>query len=277
MHPLTIPIGPTTMKDEERVKMVQACKWADEVVFGVPYTPTIELLNSLNCDFGVHGDDIPTNAEGNSAYAEIIKAGRCKIIKRTEGVSTTTLVGRLLLMTREHHMPSESENLQLSATEHQHNHHVTTSSAADQFLPTTQRLYLFSKFAEKNYIYNTLPKVDPQCVVYIDGAFDLFHIGHVEALEEAKKMGDFLLVGVHSDKTVNEAKGKNYPIMNLHERVLNVLSCKFVDEVILGAPWIITQEMVTTMRIGLVVNLNASNNLDYNLKVNFTVILFTVS
>jgi ethanolamine-phosphate cytidylyltransferase len=60
--------------------------------------------------------------------------------------------------------------------------------------------------------------------VYIDGTFDLFHIGHVEALKAAKAMGDFLIVGVHDDQTVNQFKGSNYPILSLHERVMCVLS-----------------------------------------------------
>ena len=73
----------------------------------------MELLDSLNADFVVHGgithmlailihaDDIPVNSEGVSAYDSVIKAGRCKIIKRTEGISTTNLVGRLLMHYRE--------------------------------------------------------------------------------------------------------------------------------------------------------------------------------
>lgn len=62
--------------------------------------------------------------------------------------------------------------------------------------------------------------------VYVDGAFDLFHVGHLDFLEEARKQGDYLIVGLHTDPIVNKHKGLNYPIMNLHERVLNVLACK---------------------------------------------------
>jgi ethanolamine-phosphate cytidylyltransferase len=207
-------------------------KWVDEVAFGVPYSPTIELLDSLNCDFAVHGDDMPTNAEGTSAYDEVIKAGRCKIIKRTEGVSTTSLVGRLLLMTREHHLPDKSSS-------------SNTTISISEFLPTVQRLYQFSKYSDANYTNNA----NIERVVYIDGAFDLFHVGHVEILKKAKALGDFLLVGIHEDKVVNSYMGKNYPIMNSYERVLNVLSSKYVDEVILAAPRSITLEMINTMNI----------------------------
>jgi ethanolamine-phosphate cytidylyltransferase len=242
--------GPTTMKDEERIAMVKNCKWVDEVVFGVPYSPTITLLDSLNCDFVVHGDDMPTNAEGKSAYSELIEAGRCKIIKRTEGVSTTTLVGRLLLMTREHHMP-HSDSQKLDPTK-------DLSLSASNFLPTSQRIYQFSKFADRHYVYNNRPQ-NPQKIVYLAGSFDLFHCGHLEILEEAKKLGDFLLVGIHDDRTINKLMGKNYPIMNLHERVLNVLSCKWVDEVILGAPEEVTSEMISTMGIKVV----AHHKVDY--------------
>lgn len=228
------------MKDEERLAMVKSCKWVDEVVFGVPYSPSIELLDSLQCDFAVHGDDMPTDANGESAYESLLKAGRCKIIKRTEGISTTDLVGRLLWMTREHHL--ESDRYEIT---HQR-----------QFLPTTQRIYQFSKFADSRHVNN----MSPQSIVYVAGAFDLFHIGHLELLKEAKKMGDFLLVGIHDDKMGNRIRGKNFPIMNLHERALNVLSCKYVDEIVLGAPYYVTKEMISTMNIKIVV----AGNVDYS-------------
>jgi ethanolamine-phosphate cytidylyltransferase len=63
-------------------------------------------------------------------------------------------------------------------------------------------------------------------VVYVAGAFDLFHIGHLAFLEEAAKHGDYVVVGIHSDQAVNYYKGQNYPIMSLHERVLSVLACR---------------------------------------------------
>lgn len=239
--------GPTVMKDEERIKLVKACKWVDEVAFGVPYSPTVALLDSLNVDFAVHGDDMPTNAEGKSAYDEVIQAGRCKIIKRTEGVSTTTLVGRLLMMTREHHMPDSTAETPIP---------TNVVPIESGFLPTSQRIYQFSNFSDssKRLLYNSNPGKKPQKVVYVDGAFDLFHVGHVEILEKAKQQGDFLLVGIHDDRTVNRYMGKNYPIMNLHERILNVLACKDVDEVILGAPFVITADMIATMNISVFIS-----------------------
>lgn len=58
------------------------------------------------------------------------------------------------------------------------------------------------------------------------GAFDLFHVGHLDFLEKARAEGDYLIIGLHTDPIVNRYKGSNYPIMNLHERVLSVLACK---------------------------------------------------
>ena len=51
-------------------------------------------------------------------------------------------------------------------------------------------------------------------------------VGHLDFLEKARSHGDFLIVGLHSDSVVNRTQGSNYPIMNLHERVLSVLACK---------------------------------------------------
>jgi cytidyltransferase-like protein len=66
----------------------------------------------------------------------------------------------------------------------------------------------------------------------VAGAFDLFHVGHLDFLEKARAQGDYLIVGLHTDPVVNQYKGANYPIMNLHERVLSVLACRviFIDK-----------------------------------------------
>lgn len=47
--------GPPVMNEQERLAVVKACKWVDEVVFDTPYDPSLELLIKLNCDYCVHG------------------------------------------------------------------------------------------------------------------------------------------------------------------------------------------------------------------------------
>ena len=50
-----------------------------------------------------------------------------------------------------------------------------------------------------------------------------------------------MIVGVHSDELVNRHRGGNLPIMNMNERILSVLGCKYVDDVLLDAPWTINK------------------------------------
>lgn len=54
-------------------------------------------------------------------------------------------------------------------------------------------------------------------------------------------------------KEVANIKGRN-SVMNLHERVLSVLSCKYVDEVLIEAPYVLNKEMIDGLRINLVVH-----------------------
>ena len=89
-------------------------------------------------------------------------------------------------------------------------------------------------------------------VVYVDGGWDMFHAGHVDLLRRARSLGDFLLVGVHSDVLVNSKRGANFPIMNLNERTLSVLSCRYVGDVVIDPPWHMTREMVAALRIAVV-------------------------
>jgi glycerol-3-phosphate cytidylyltransferase len=63
------------------------------------------------------------------------------------------------------------------------------------------------------------------------GAFDLLHAGHAQMLEECKTVCDYLIVGVHSDPTIDRPE-KNKPVQSLSERVAMVRAIRWVDEVI---------------------------------------------
>jgi len=67
------------------------------------------------------------------------------------------------------------------------------------------------------------------------GTFEVIHPGHVYFLEEAKKQGDFLIVLVSRDETVEKVKGRK-PVFSAEERASVVKSLKIVDKVILGDP-----------------------------------------
>ena len=64
-------------------------------------------------------------------------------------------------------------------------------------------------------------------IVFTNGCFDLLHIGHVRYLEEAKSLGDILVVGLNSDRSVRGLKGPNRPILPEEERaeILSGLEC----------------------------------------------------
>ena len=64
-------------------------------------------------------------------------------------------------------------------------------------------------------------------VVFTNGCFDLLHLGHVRYLEEAKALGDVLVVGVNSDSSVRKLKGPKRPILPEEERteILSGLAC----------------------------------------------------
>lgn len=226
--------GPPVMCMKERLAMVRACKWVDEIVENAPYSPDSAWLDRCNCLYLAHGDDIAINSDGVDAYGALKSAGRFKVIKRTEGISTTSIVGKLLLMTREQH---ETRNSPTSAS-------MVGEENERHFLTTSRRI---SEFSNKRQ-----PEPGAR-IVYIDGSFDLFHIGHVTTLRKARELGDFLVVGIHDDQTVNLHKGANYPIMNLHERVMNVLACKYADEVVMGAPWKVTEDLIKSMNVAVVV------------------------
>ena len=67
--------------------------------------------------------------------------------------------------------------------------------------------------------------------IYTSGCFDLFHYGHLNILENSKKLCEHLIVGVSTDELILESKGKK-PVIPFEERAKIISSIKFVDEVI---------------------------------------------
>lgn len=90
--------GPPVTPLHERLIMVNAVKWVDEVITDAPYAITQDFMKKLfdeyNIDYIIHGDDPCVLPDGTDAYAHAKKAGRFKQIKRTEGVSSTDIVGK---------------------------------------------------------------------------------------------------------------------------------------------------------------------------------------
>ena len=113
-------------------------------------------------------------------------------------------------------------------------------TGVSHFLPSSQKIVQFADGKEP---------MPGDRIVYAAGAFDLFHVGLLDFLEKVKGLGEYVIVGLHTDSEVNRYKGSNYPIMNLHERVLSVLACRYVNQVIIGAPYKVTEELITQFKV----------------------------
>lgn len=328
--------GPTVMRLDERVMAVEACRWATKAIPRAPYVTSLPWITHYGCWFVVHGDDITSDSNGQDCYRYVKQAGRFKVVKRTPGISTTDLVGRMLLCTKNHfiqslektlageegdgdqaertargeamlqrikdyatdetglapgcdvwywHAPrpvkirrttqserpaperqasqaSETEN----GTEHIHNphHHHHRAVKEDK-----------GRFSQLVKGKGVRPS---QSVIYVDGGWDLFSSGHIEFLrlvtqneedlarengwytEEAKQKrieetgSDygpvFVVAGIHDDEVINHWKGINYPIMNIFERGLCVLQCKYIHAVVFGAPFSLSKAFLLTLPYG---------------------------
>jgi ethanolamine-phosphate cytidylyltransferase len=201
------------MNDDERLTMVAACKFVDEVVPDCPYIMNKKYLDFViekyRIDFVIHGDD-PCIVDGKDVYATAKAAGKYRQIPRTEGVSTTDIVGRMLVMTKEHHYQevvvndhdngrhgegdddddgsatseatkaSHSSSTEASVSQQQEQPEQGGRQQQSKFVNTSRMLQLFSSGLKA-------PTAGMK-IVYIDGAWDLFHPGHVGILKAAREV-----------------------------------------------------------------------------------------
>lgn len=76
-------------------------------------------------------------------------------------------------------------------------------------------------------------------------AFDLLHSGHIAMLEEARNQCDYLVVGLHTNPTIDRPK-KNKPVQTSFERFMQLKGCKFVDEII---PYDTEEDLVNILQV----------------------------
>jgi len=89
------------------------------------------------------------------------------------------------------------------------------------------------KIKTRKELVNIVKKLrkDGKKIVTINGSYDILHIGHIRMLEEAKKQGDVLIVGVNSDNSVKQYKGKDRPINPEESRAGLIAALEVVDYV----------------------------------------------
>tara|TARA_Y100000768_G_C23861875_1_gene626107 strand:- start:179 stop:622 length:444 start_codon:yes stop_codon:yes gene_type:complete len=83
-----------------------------------------------------------------------------------------------------------------------------------------------------NCLENRLNKV----VVMTNGCFDILHQGHIYLFNEAKKLGDILVVAINSDESVKRLKGEARPVNKINTRVKNLEKLNIIDRIITFEP-----------------------------------------
>ena len=88
--------GKIVMNQKERCDILEHCRWVDEIICPCPWVITLDFLEKHDIDYVAH-DDAPYGSVGaNDIYAEIKKAGKFMPTQRTEGISTSDIIMRII-------------------------------------------------------------------------------------------------------------------------------------------------------------------------------------
>jgi len=88
--------GKLVMSENERVDILRHCKWVDDIIFPCPWTLNIDFIRKHDIHYVAH-DDIPYNSVGmGDIYYEVKRLGMFRATQRTEGISTSDIILRII-------------------------------------------------------------------------------------------------------------------------------------------------------------------------------------
>lgn len=139
-------------------------------------------------------------------------------------------------------------------------HHILTNRKVDRSKPD-ECVFMTPSYPENDVIGFEEPQtalkkykvyLNRPVRIYCDGIYDLFHYGHARSLQQAKNLfpDTILIVGVPSDKITLSLKGKT--VLSDEERIESLRHCKYVDEIIQNAPWVLSKEFLDRYEIDYV-------------------------
>ena len=90
------------------------------------------------------------------------------------------------------------------------------------------KIYTLPKLVEQSKVWRN----NGEKIVFTNGCFDLVHRGHVEVLANTADLGDKLIIGLNSDSSIKNLKGKNRPIIDENSRAILLASLQFIDAIV---------------------------------------------
>ncbi|MBB6609516.1 D-glycero-beta-D-manno-heptose 1-phosphate adenylyltransferase [Pontibacter sp. Tf4] len=94
---------------------------------------------------------------------------------------------------------------------------------------STDKIFTLPQLLEQLQLWRS----QGQKIVFTNGCFDLLHLGHVDYLEKARQLGDKLVLGLNTDRSISSIKGPNRPLQDEMSRARVMASLLFVDAVVL--------------------------------------------
>jgi rfaE bifunctional protein nucleotidyltransferase chain/domain len=107
-------------------------------------------------------------------------------------------------------------------------HQLVAALSADLNLSAVEKIMTQEHLQARSSLW----RENGERLVFTNGCFDLLHVGHVTLLEQARRLGDRLIVGINSDRSVSELKGPSRPIVSQADRARILAALSVVDAVV---------------------------------------------
>jgi cytidyltransferase-like protein len=151
--------GHPVCHEQERIDTVRGCKWVDEVIANVPYNIPdgfyASLIEKHKIDYIVHGDD-PCIIDGKNLYESAIQLGKYLTIPRTEGISTTELVGRMLDCDPDEHDGNSASGASNGNHKEQQHEQSAFRDRESSYLTTARMIRLFGAGVKVSFSFSFL-------------------------------------------------------------------------------------------------------------------------